>query len=518
MLLALVMESGLWSPSISPARVTEAFTSMSGTPPPPSPPRLPPVATASCRSASQSWLQVWGDNFNQPFDNYRWHVMTGQPRKNGEVENYLAANVLDQGGNLVLRTAREGSGYSSGAVDTRGTLSLLYGKIVIRAKLLRGQGIWPAFWLRPVSGSLLPEIDIMEMLGSRPNAVDMTLHWESAQGPTHTYIEHIGPDLSAGFHTYTLVWLPGDLRWYLDGQLLLNVTAHVPNVPMYLTMNTAVGSTWGGYPAPSTQLPQDLLVDFVHVYQYGICTSGHFTPSPGEYVNMSCECRVGVFVLHQVSSTNLGPYNITPAQLAADVDYLRRHHVRFMSLEQFLTFEEGRWKPQGAWVLLTFDDGYSSIYRNARPILAARHIPAVLFLIGSRLDTERFWMSTVQVKSLAHSGLWAIEAHTFAEHHLVHGVPVLQTLESKKQEVVIVHDTWREQAVIRSLTGRSAYAFAFPYGYETPTLAALYSRSYAITFDSHYALAQPGQDVVPRIDLGSPKADVQAIWQHWFAH
>ncbi len=520
--LALVMESGLWSPFAVSGRVglppAQKVAISPARQPAPAPSFKPAPQSPACTTPGAGWHLMWSDDFNGPFDPYRWHVVTGQPRKNGEVEDYLKSNDFTENGDLVLRTARQGSGYSSGAIDTQGTMSLLYGKVVIRAKLPRGQGIWPAFWLRPADGSLLPETDIMEVLGSRPRVVDMTLHWQSAQGPTHTYVEHTGPDLSAAFHTYTLVWLPGELRWYLDGQLMLDVKAHVPASPMYLTLNTAVGSSWGGYPTATSQLPQDLLVDYVHVYEYGQCTSGRFAAMPGAALQSGGDGRVAVFVLHQISNSNPGPYNITPARLAADVTFLLRHHVRFMSLRQFLAYEEGRWKPHGAWVLLTFDDGYSSIYRNAAPILKAHHIPAALFLIGSRVGSERFWMSAPQVEALARSGYWSIEAHTYAEHSMQNGHPTLQTLGRRRNRRQIESDVHREQSLVGSLSGKFPYAFAFPYGYQTNWLAGIFHRTYALTFGTEYALARPGQSVVPRIDLGTPEARVQELWQRLLSH
>lgn len=535
-LTALSSESGLWSPSlptlpsvsipkIQPISVQDILgwtrsvePVVKNVPPRIVLPPLPYARPVGCTASGPLWREVWGDEFSQANGDYRWNVITGNPGKNGEIEDYMPSDVYASGGDLVLRTARTSAGgYTSGAVDTNGTFSMRYGKIVIRAKLARGQGLWPGFWLRPADGSLLPEIDIMEVLESAPDVVYMTLHWLSPQGPAHTYVAHQGPDLAAGFHTYTVVWLPGEIDWYLDGQRILHVTRHVPTKPMYLTLDAAVGSSWGGYPTRTQPMPQDVSIDYIRAYEYGKCAEHRFIPLEGQSFMSSGDSRVAVFVLHQVSNANPGPYNITPAVLARDVQFLRDHGVHFMSLRQFLAYERGLWHPHGAWALMTFDDGYSSIYRNAAPILARNHIPAVLFLIGSKLNTETFWLSTSQVRTMAKSGLWAIEAHTYQEHDEIHGEPALVYLDANGHATTVIHDVWREMAVDRSISGKTPYAFAFPFGQDTPRLVSLLSRSYALLFTSKYALAEPGEATIPRIVLGSPKANVAQLWERWFA-
>ena len=43
----------------------------------------------------------------------------------------------------------------------------------------------------------------------------------------------------------------------------------VPDEPMYLLINLAVGGEWPGDPAPSTEFPAALEVDYVRIWQTG---------------------------------------------------------------------------------------------------------------------------------------------------------------------------------------------------------------------------------------------------------
>ena len=58
--------------------------------------------------------------------------------------------------------------------------SWTYGKFEMRAKLPAGRGVWPAFWMLPVTHSddnlLDGEIDIMEYVGYEPGIVWFSVH------------------------------------------------------------------------------------------------------------------------------------------------------------------------------------------------------------------------------------------------------------------------------------------------------------------------------------------------------
>jgi beta-glucanase (GH16 family) len=105
--------------------------------------------------------------------------------------------------------------------------TFLYGRVDFRAKLPKGQGIWPAFWalganITTVNWPLCGEIDIMEMVGGgagKDNTVHGTVHYEDGG---HKYIgkSYTLPsgDFYDKFHVFSLVWTETSLKWYIDNQ------------------------------------------------------------------------------------------------------------------------------------------------------------------------------------------------------------------------------------------------------------------------------------------------------------
>ncbi len=227
-------------------------------------------AWAPAETDLPGWHLVWSDEFDgDTVDTTKWRIEDAALIKNNELQYYAPDDVYVEDGRLVLRSQRRPMGgrqYTSGLVDTRGKFAQAFGRIEIRAKLPKTQGMWPAHWMLPDDGSWPPEIDIMESVGHQPTFMVMSLHtgtWPELETQNQ---EILGPDLSADFHTFGLEWEPGRMSWLVDGEEKFRVTNDVPAKPFYLILNTAIGGMMGGDPDETTVFPQYHYIDYVRVY------------------------------------------------------------------------------------------------------------------------------------------------------------------------------------------------------------------------------------------------------------
>lgn len=134
--------------------------------------------------------------------------------------------------------------------------------------------------------ALSGEIDVMENFG-RANLDGSTNH-AAVHGPGYsgtgiagTFTLPHGQQLSDDFHVYAVEWHENQIAFFVDGQRYFEVTpADLPpgaewvfhNRPFYILLNLAVGGSPApvGYPDESTVFPQEMLVDYVRVYQRGV--------------------------------------------------------------------------------------------------------------------------------------------------------------------------------------------------------------------------------------------------------
>ncbi len=237
------------------------------------------------------WKLVWQDEFNgEAVDGSRWNFELGASGwGNNEWQNYTArsqnAYILDSV--LVIEARKEnyeGSEYTSARMTTKNKGDWLYGRFEIRAKLPFGQGIWPAIWMLPTDWeyggwAASGEIDIMELVGHEPSTVHGTLHYgDSWPGNVHTGTSF---SLDNGrfadeYHLFALEWEPGEMRWYVDGELYATQDEWYSNSApwpapfdkrFHILLNVAVGGNWPGYPDETTQFPQRMYIDYVRVYE-----------------------------------------------------------------------------------------------------------------------------------------------------------------------------------------------------------------------------------------------------------
>lgn len=242
-------------------------------------------ATAGSATADQTaaydWQFVWGDTFDT-LDHQKWGVIEGLLSP-GSDQAYTSFAVTTANSNLVLNTEKRQYGskaYTSGMVWTKGRFSFTYGKIEVRAQIpVMGKGIWPALWLQGNVTGNWPgpggnEIDFAE-LWNTPTEVHHALHYADTPNGTdlgaNQGCKYTSPvNLSAGYHTYSLIWEPGPkLTYYVDGQQTCQytLTGNYFNTPMHIIMNTAIGASWIGHPDASVQFPQQFKIDYVRVYQ-----------------------------------------------------------------------------------------------------------------------------------------------------------------------------------------------------------------------------------------------------------
>ena len=166
-----------------------------------------------------------------------------------------------------LRQFTWGRSYTSGLLTTKASFSQMYGLFEIRAKMPKGKGLWPAFWLLPENRAWPPEIDVLEVLGD--NTKKLYVAWHSNVGDKHTAeAKPIDvPDMSEDFHTYSVIWEKDTLMWFFDDvQVASKSTPEDFHLPMYMLINLAVGGGWPGSPDKTTSFPAKYTIDWVRAY------------------------------------------------------------------------------------------------------------------------------------------------------------------------------------------------------------------------------------------------------------
>ena len=166
-----------------------------------------------------------------------------------------------------------GGGLRPGGIESgmlRALLPVQPGMVVeMRAKLPRGLGVWPAFWLNPgvetADGHFSatpwpPEIDIFEFFvwQRRTQPRLMTMHVQDGGRPQvfgnpHPIVSLAGPDgynpgldFSADYHVFGLDWQDGRPAWLLDGQRVQQMVYEWSAPPAHILVTNQIGMSLEG--------------------------------------------------------------------------------------------------------------------------------------------------------------------------------------------------------------------------------------------------------------------------------
>ena len=238
----------------------------------------------------RNWQLTWSDEFEgaageQP-DAAKWTYDLGTGQNgwgNAELQSYTDApeNVsMDGQGNLVLTALRNGNNFSSARIKTQGLFEQQYGRFEARLKTPYGPGVWPAFWMlgsniQAVNWPQCGEIDIMELRGQAPHIIQGTLHRPGYSGgnPITKGYSLANGRFDADFHVFAVEWDADKIDFFVDDYLYQRIgRGDVPgewvyDQPFFMILNVAVGGNYVGFPVPQTPFPQQMIVDYVRVYQ-----------------------------------------------------------------------------------------------------------------------------------------------------------------------------------------------------------------------------------------------------------
>jgi len=154
--------------------------------------------------------------------------------------------------------------FTSGAMTTIGAYT--YGLFEISCRFPAGKGFWPAFWLTGAD-TWPPEIDVFEFEGTAWGRCSNNLHWRINANETEScgMEYYAGENLTQAYHKYSMAWLPDKIVLYFDGQELRRIDHHVPQVPMRVIINMAIGLQ---YPDSATPFPSSFDIDYVRFYTH----------------------------------------------------------------------------------------------------------------------------------------------------------------------------------------------------------------------------------------------------------
>lgn len=172
---------------------------------------------------------------------------------------------------------------------------------------------------------------------------------------------------------------------------------------------------------------------------------------------------------HHVSTQTPPITSLSPDAFKVHMNYLHEQGFTVLPLEEVTNrLNSGDLLPDKTAVI-TFDDGYTSVYDVAYPILLELGWPFTIFVTTALVESnDRLYSSWDQIREMADSGA-TIANHTVSHPYLIQqsGLTDAEWLQQVEHEIMEAEQT------IERETGQEHKLLAYPYGEYNPAIQSL---------------------------------------------
>ncbi len=168
-----------------------------------------------------------------------------------------------------------------------------------------------------------------------------------------------------------------------------------------------------------------------------------------------------ITIYHHVSEDTPPSTSLSPAQFREHMDYLKNNGFTVLPLNEVITALQNKQQVPDKTVVITFDDGYNSIYEEAFPLLQEMGFPFTVFINTQPInDNMQGYMSWDDIRRMSDAGV-IIANHMVNHPYMIDnelGETDPERLERFRLELLSA-----EQQILQE-TGQSHKIMAYPYG------------------------------------------------------
>ena len=153
---------------------------------------------------------------------------------------------------------------------------------------------------------------------------------------------------------------------------------------------------------------------------------------------------------HRFEENKYPSTNIKINDFLKHLEIIQNNNIEFINPKNFE--EELIENKNKRKILLTIDDGFSSFYKNAWPILKERKIPFILF-VNTREVGSYNYMSWEEIKDISKEDFVEIGNHSHSHEYLV-----------DEDDMIIKEDIQKSINIFNKKLGKNSNFFSYPFG------------------------------------------------------
>jgi peptidoglycan/xylan/chitin deacetylase (PgdA/CDA1 family) len=217
---------------------------------------------------------------------------------------------------------------------------------------------------------------------------------------------------------------------------------------------------------------------------------------------------------HHVSDRTPASTSISPKQFEVHLQYLKDNNFKVVPLSELIEGIKNQQPLPDKSVAITFDDAYTDVLTQAKPILDKFSFPYTIFvnpgIINSNDNNDAsHYLTWIQLKALSDTGV-IIANHGYEHDSMVRiteGLTKEQWL-TKQTELLL-----KSEEIIKSNTGQSWRYYAYPYGEYDVAVQAWAKANDFVAFSQQSGAIDLSTDLtsVPRFPASKPYDKISGL-------
>lgn len=132
---------------------------------------------------------------------------------------------------------------------------------------------------------------------------------------------------------------------------------------------------------------------------------------PSKYLFLGEKRGIPVLMYHSVGIEQGNPLILSTEKFEEQMKYLKDNDYNTLTMDEMYNFIVNNKQVPDKSVVITFDDGYRDVYKNAYPILKKYRLNATVFVITSMVEKGGYYLNLSELKEMQNNGI-DIESHT----------------------------------------------------------------------------------------------------------
>ena len=207
---------------------------------------------------------------------------------------------------------------------------------------------------------------------------------------------------------------------------------------------------------------------------------------------------IPVIMYHDISHRFNDPYTMSPADFAAQMEWLYAHGYQAISLKEARSLAG---VDTDKTIIITFDDGYASFMDHAFSLLQGYGFRATINIIGKYVGTyvapNRPMLSWDEYRYLTENDYVDLGCHTYHLHSMQKNVLTVSGGEIEKDLILFLD-------VLKKETGQGTDILAWPYGRfneRSMKIAQKVGFKYILTSNKGLLFEESAYDKIPRLNI-----------------